>query len=114
MGIRTNGDSVPEIAKLSQKWEDFDKKTCQTTGISRAKHTFSGNGKSENVANYSRTNGNSNKWGFGAEKLAQKTKMGSHLFASILYPVFFRLISVNIIVSECQNSVRFLKILCTH
>ena len=61
------------------------KKTCQTTGISRAKRTFSRNGKFENVANYSRTNRNSNKWDFGAEKLAQKTKMGSHLFASVLY-----------------------------
>ena len=24
MGIRTNGDSVPEVAELSRKWEDFD------------------------------------------------------------------------------------------
>ena len=60
-------------------------KTCQTTGNSRTKHPFPGNGKFKNVANYSRTNGNSNKWGFEAEKLAQKTKMGSHLFASVLY-----------------------------
>ena len=88
---RTNGHSNKwgfcpwscwAFAKMGRFWL---KKTCQTTGISRAKRTFSRNGKFENVANYSRTNRNSNKWDFGAEKLAQKTKMGSHLFASVLY-----------------------------
>ena len=86
---RTNGHLnkwgfCREIAKLSAKMGRFLFKTYKTTGISRTKRSFSGNGKFENVANYSRTNGNSNKWGFGAEKLAQKKEMGSHLFASVL------------------------------
>ena len=68
LSFRENGKIL--IKNLSNN-RDFDNKT-------------SGNGKFENVDNYSRTNGNSNKWGFGAEKLAQKTKMGSHLFASVL------------------------------
>ena len=84
MGIRTNGDFVWEIAKLSRKWKDFYKNLSNNRDF-ESKTYFSRNGKFENVANYSRTNRNSNKWDFGAEKLAQKTKMGSHLFASVLY-----------------------------
>ena len=51
---------------------------------------FSGYWKNQNgefrktAASYSRTNGDSNKWGFGLFFLTQKTKMGTHLFESVL------------------------------
>ena len=40
MGFRTNGDSVPEIAKLSRKWGDFDKKLVKRLSFRDQKLTF--------------------------------------------------------------------------
>ena len=63
----------------------FGQKPCQTTEFSRPKRLLLCKWESKSVANFSRENGHSSKWGFGAEMLAQKTKMGSHFLASILY-----------------------------
>ena len=69
---------------IYENWK-ISRKSCQTTEFSRPKRLVLCKWESKSVANFSRENGDSRKWGFGVKMLAQKTKMGSHLLASVLY-----------------------------
>ena len=49
MDIRTNVDSVPKIAKLSRKWEDFDQKLVKQQGFREQNILFRETGSSKTL-----------------------------------------------------------------
>ena len=84
MGIRANGNFAGQIVKLLQKWEDFDKKLVKQQGFREQNVLFRETGSSKTLLTIReqmgiRTNGKNE-----PEFLVAKTKMGSHLFASVL------------------------------